>query len=76
MSLLYRSRKNKDQISHVISRQLNDILYDSDYNLCGWIRNDSQTIQEQYNNLNKNELVVAKKYLNQKIIEKNLILLI
>ena len=62
--------KNKDQISHVISRQLNDILYDPDYNLSGWIRNDSQTIQEQYNNLNKNELVVAKKYLNQKIIEK------
>ena len=62
--------KNKDQISHVISRLLNDILYDPDYNLSGWIRNDSQTIQEQYNNLNKNELVVAKKYLNQKIIEK------
>lgn len=33
---------NKDQIHSVIHAQLNDILADNEYNLCGWIRSDAQ----------------------------------
>lgn len=58
---------NIDQISSAIHAQLNAIITDDEYSLCGWIRKNDNILGQIYENMNIENLSFAKKKLTQKI---------
>ncbi len=58
---------NVDQIASIIHAQLHEIIDDDEYQLCGWIRNDEKITDDTYNDMNIDELNIAKKQISQKI---------
>lgn len=60
---------NVDQISTIIHGQLNNMMDDCEYNLCGWIRNDEKRLNYIYDDMDIDGLNYVKNQINSKINE-------